>query len=744
MNLISKTLIGIFFFSQALLLMSANPPRIGYVYPAGGEKGTTFEVTVGGIHILEMKSAVISGDGVSVSIISESAEEMKKKKGKAGNNAISETVRLKVSIEPKAAEGIREIRVGTEGGISNKLIFRIGNIPEYVDTEPNDKPEQARFIPALPALLNGQIMQGDLDKFKFAAKKGQKIVVDAAARRIIPYIADAVPGWFHVNLAVYDLKGNELAYADNFKYQQDPVLFFDVPYDGDYILEIRDSIYRGREDFVYRVTIGELPFITRIHPLGARAGKTPVDVKLFGWNLSKDTMKVNVDKEAPSIEKISVENKNLHSNEVFFAVGDCPEINAAKAADLKGEPQKVTLPVTINGCIEKATEVRAFSFDGKKGQWIAVEVMARRLGSMLDSKIALFNSKGEKLKESDDQKDIKEGFLTHHADSMFTHGLSADDTYTVKLSDVQCGAGDDYEFRLKIAPPVPDFGLLALPSHVTVPKGASAVITVQVQRQNGFNGEIKITAKDANSGVVLGGGTIPEGSSRIRMTISAKTDAEEGISDLALEGLATINSKTVRREVVCAEDHTQAFSYHHMVRAEDEAVMVTPPQAFSIEMELPENGAIELLPGKDISIPVKVLRQPGSEYPVQIKLEGPPKGISITKGASIPLEKDEGILVIKADQSVNVNLKDNLILSAVAQIETVPKETPAPPAPEKTTEATKIQENKEKTPDTGNNSADKNVKPDNSGKVTKKERVSVTLPAVPLRIIKPPTEKDKK
>ena len=43
----------------------------------------------------------------------------------------------------------------------------------------------------------------------------------------------------------------------------DPAFLFEVPKDGDYIMAITDAIYRGREDFVYRVSIGELPFVSR-------------------------------------------------------------------------------------------------------------------------------------------------------------------------------------------------------------------------------------------------------------------------------------------------------------------------------------------------------------------------------------------------------------------------------------------------------------------------------------------------
>ena len=50
------------------------------------------------------------------------------------------------------------------------------------------------------------------------------------------------------------------------------MLYYEIPEDGEYVVEIKDSIYRGREDFVYRITLGELPFVTSIFPLGGPAG----------------------------------------------------------------------------------------------------------------------------------------------------------------------------------------------------------------------------------------------------------------------------------------------------------------------------------------------------------------------------------------------------------------------------------------------------------------------------------------
>ena len=111
-----------------------------------------------------------------------------------------------------------------------------------------------------------------------------ELVVVAAARELIPYLADAVPGWFQAALALYDAKGHELEHADHYLFHPDPVLHYEIPKDGEYVVEIRDSIYRGREDFVYRITLGELPYVTSIFPLGGPAG-AQTTVELKGWNL---------------------------------------------------------------------------------------------------------------------------------------------------------------------------------------------------------------------------------------------------------------------------------------------------------------------------------------------------------------------------------------------------------------------------------------------------------------------------
>ena len=244
------------------------------------------------------------------------------------NPAIAETVTLRVTLATNAEPGEREIRLATPTGLSNPLRFWVGQLPEFTKRESKTVPDAATFRQlrfnneqkavaptemniTLPAIVNGQILPGGVDRYRFQARKGMQLVVVAAARELIPYLADAVPGWFQAALALYDAKGHELEHADHYLFHPDPVLHYEIPKDGEYVVEIRDSIYRGREDFVYRITLGELPYVTSIFPLGGPAG-AQTTVELKGWNLPVTTLtQTNAE---PGIYPLAVRKEDRISN----------------------------------------------------------------------------------------------------------------------------------------------------------------------------------------------------------------------------------------------------------------------------------------------------------------------------------------------------------------------------------------------------------------------------------------------
>ncbi|MFZ2641280.1 MAG: hypothetical protein WA117_09815, partial [Verrucomicrobiia bacterium] len=367
------------------------------------------------------------------------------------SRALARIVYVEVAIAPDAPPGERELRLVTRrGGASNPLVFYVGQLAEYcrkpmktadyqvlgkeylaLRKRPNNEIEDRV---AIPCTVNGQIASGELNRYRFEARKGQQLVITTLARQLIPYLADAVPGWFQPVLTLYDANGRELAYDDDYRFKPDPIIVYRIPRDGEYVLVINDAIFRGREDFVYRITIGETPFITSIFPLGGRVGE-PVSVKTKGLHLGGAALALPAKDAESGIHQVVANKGGFISNPVPFALDTLPEIFDKEPNNTPARAQKVTLPVIVNGHIDKVDDWDVFEFTGNAGDSVVAEVYARRLDSPVDSVIKLTDARGQLLAFSDDREYLGAGINTHHADSYFMARLPADGTYCVHIGD---------------------------------------------------------------------------------------------------------------------------------------------------------------------------------------------------------------------------------------------------------------------------------------------------------------------
>ena len=246
-------------------------PHLAYVLPAGGQPGTVFQVKVGGQFLPNVTDVFVSGGGIQAAVTDYvrpmtgmQATELRERlpalqkqlpdpaaqkeiadirvkllifnSSRNTSPVLAETVTLQITMAADAQPGERELRLATPQGLSNPLVFCVGQLPEFSEQEiinistpqganqpqisqpPTDmnitlpatvngriKPGLAR--PQAPARPGQQFTPGDVDRYRFQARKGQQLVVAVSARELIPYLADAVPGWFQATLALYDAKG---------------------------------------------------------------------------------------------------------------------------------------------------------------------------------------------------------------------------------------------------------------------------------------------------------------------------------------------------------------------------------------------------------------------------------------------------------------------------------------------------------------------------------------------------------
>jgi hypothetical protein len=695
-----------------------SSPHVGFVYPAGGRQGTTFEAKLGGQYLDGATRVEVSGSGVEAKILGQTRpmtqkekddlrrriQELQKKKTLTDSDrkeietnrqklaeaeaaipptpVLAEIVTVEVTIAADAAPGGRELRLAAATGMSNPMVFEIGQLPEVsqkkvlIDPEGTErrrprrnagvkvkekaKPVEGEVKVTLPAVLNSQLMPTEVDRYRFAALKGQQLVFVTRARGLIPYLADAVPGWFQVVLTLYDDEGKEVAASGSFHYDQDPVLAYQVARDGDYVLEVKDGLYRGREDFVYRLDAGELPFITNIFPLGGHAN-TRTTVQLEGWNLPKKSLTLEPKEMKPGILQLSVRNKDLLSNRVPFAVTALPEALEKEPNNTPETAQRITLPIIVNGRISEPGDVDVFQIQGIARQTIIAEVQARRLRSPLDSVLKLTDKTGKVLAYNDDQEDRGQGLHTHHADSLLRVTLPADGTYYLHLTDAQRQGSAAHAYRLRVSAPMPDFELRATPSSINSPPGSTVSLTVYALRKDGFSGDINVSFKYSPKDFLLAGAKVPANQDEVRVTLQVPATARPIPVHLALEGWAFIGGRRVTHMVTPAEDMMQAFAYHHLVPANDMLITVSGKARARFPARLLARGPVRISAGKSAVVNFAFPRGISTDR-IRLVLSDPPEGITLKK--AVVTNEGASLLLLTDAEKVRPGLRANLIVEA--------------------------------------------------------------------------------
>lgn len=618
-------------------------PYIGFVYPAGGQTNSTFLVHVGGQRLDGLAGVQITGKGVTARVVEyrrllgaqdnrilrEQINDLRKitRKPKKGTKAPSQvavkaanaqlkkinerlqaTVRqpacasianvaiIQVRIDRRAILGERELRLVTQSGISNPMSFHVGHLKE-VSRDPlgtcevqvlgkeeralrRRPPEESETRIYLPCTVNGQISPGEVDRYRFTARKGQHLVFTTLARQLVPYIADAVPGWFQPILTVLDQNGQEVAYEDDFRFKPDPVLIFKVPKDGDYVFEIRDSIYRGREDFVYRISAGQLPFVTSVTPRGWQWNHE-VPLKIKGVNLGNRKLQPPNKLLRNGIHTINRTTDGRPINPIPFAVDNLPDLQSHEPNNSMQTAQAVKAPIIVNGIIDQPGDADWYKFTGKASQFVVLEVMARRLDSPLDSSLRVFDPNGRVYASNDDNAEPGNGGLnTHHADSYIRMQLHTDGDYYVQLTDTTQAGGPDFGYRLRISPPQPDFELRVVPSSVSLRNRGSGEIRVHATRHDGFSNPITLSIPGLPRGLSATPVVFVGTQQVAKVTIKSdwrRLSRPFSVVPTVMGSAFLSGRRPTHKPAIPTEDRMQAFLWRHLVPAQDLRVHVYNP-----------------------------------------------------------------------------------------------------------------------------------------------------------------------
>ena len=152
-------------------------------------------------------------------------------------------------------------------------------------------------------------------------------------------------------------------------------------------------------------------------------------------------LEITVAKDVPpDVYRFRVQTPLGTTNMVPLAVGSLPEVKKNEKSGNTPLSQPMVLPATMVGTITAPGDKDRYEFDGKAGEDVVFEVVASKVGSRLESLLALSDSSGRLLAEA--------GRHDNSPDATLTYRLPQDGKYTLTISDREGSGGEDDYYRV--------------------------------------------------------------------------------------------------------------------------------------------------------------------------------------------------------------------------------------------------------------------------------------------------------
>jgi hypothetical protein len=473
--------------------VEAAAPVVEYLYPAGGQRGTTVTVTAGG-----------KFEPWPLKAWTNSAEL----KFEAGEKNGTFVVQVGASVSP----GPHLVRLHNGEGASALRVFMVGEQKEIAETEPNDEVGKAQSIEGLPLTVNGQLEKaGDVDAFGVRLEAGQCLVASLQGRRL------GAP--MDPMLHLFDEAGNEIAFAHD-GFGLDPLLVHRAAVAGRFVVRVSgfahppaaDVRLTGAKSDVYRLHLTTGPVVRWASPAGVKRGERKT-VRLFGWNLAAERWEADATDVKAGQEYLPAA---VGANDVPMRIELSDLIEVAEAEITTGQAPAARFGVT--GRIAAVGEEDRYSFTAKKGERAAIVLRGGFVESRFDPVLRVEDAPGKQLARDDDGAGA--------GDAKVEFAAPEDGIYRVVVSDLNRQGGEDFDYRLTVSKAVPEVTAVVGSHEVRVTPGKTAAVKVNVSRAHGHDDDVAVIATGLPAGVTSSSASVPAKGGEVEVTLSAAADAK--------------------------------------------------------------------------------------------------------------------------------------------------------------------------------------------------------------------------
>jgi hypothetical protein len=592
-------------FVPALLLLAGQAaaqtphPEITYIVPGAVRRGATGEVTVVARQArrgFETASQVFfSGEGLGAEVLPRAAKEPVERR------------RLKVTVAPDAAPGLREVRVATGSGISSIGELLVVDDPVIVEASgAHATPATAQPVEVNRVIAGAIAAKEEVDCYRFRARAGQEITFSLMGQRLDFKRHYQEAGSSDPILILTDASGDELASNDDY-YFADPLLHHRFEKEGEYVIALRDVDYGGAPHFTYSLAVTDRPFVTAVSPI-AIPTTGPWTARACGFGLPDGPLRLCglSSPASPGAHAARLIADGRETNPATFEVTEWPIRAEAEPNDDRRQANPVPgVGVVLDGRADRPNDVDHFAFPLTARRPVRFEVTARRSGSSLDSYLRLLDEKGTVVASEDDSRRSKDAILT------FTP--PADGRYTLEVRDLLYRGGPTYAYCIAAREDEPDFEVTCDDDRAGVGPGGAVPWFLRATRRAGFDGPIEVRVEGLPPGLAARPVTIPPAMTDGCLILQAAPDAKPAAAPVQVVATASVKgrdgkTREVEHRVQPLQELYMGGGGRNVWPVETQVAQVVASDDIASVRVSPVT--ISLKPGQQVVLDVEVSRRP--------------------------------------------------------------------------------------------------------------------------------------
>lgn len=636
--------------SAASAYAQAQVRNIETVSPRIGQRGTTVEMTIQGFSLKNPREVIFYDPGINAVSV-EQLPDLPQPIELSHRGLIVEQIKCKFEIAPDCAPGRHPFRIRTATELTGVGTFHVTPFPVVVEDEKraNSNDTIATAVAVVPGVTVcgrlGNSQRDDIDIYKVPAVAGQRLSVEVDSERISDVHFRGSE--YDAAVRILDESGHELvANDDNPLHLQDPLISLKLPRDGFVFVEIRRSVFKTYDTF-YCAHIGSYHRPLAAFPPGGPAGKT-LAVKLLGDPLGDYDAKVSVPK---LLGKFDYQGDGPSP----LPLRSSPYENVLEKTEAK-ETSVASLPVAINGILEKPGDTDTFRLRVKKGTRYRVRVYSADIGSPLDPEFRIqpVEPKGKigpvELSALDaDLRNDRDTFYYHggnHPDPSVIWETKNDGEYLLVVQDTVGFGTPTGVYRIEIDSPPETIhfrmgeGYGEVMGGIVVPQGGRQSVVVQLREAQGtrYAGPMDLVADGLPKGVRL---EYPP--------MAGPPYRNMGYQPIWLMQIVADPSALPGSAIMTLAPKQSKSPFSLMDNRL--VVAVTEPAPIAIDLVAP---TIPLVRGGELSIAVKLTRRPGFAGPVDFQAAFPPEGshgLGLPPKATIPANETNTVLRISSNSA---------------------------------------------------------------------------------------------